>query len=91
MRQKNLEKISAAPENDIELVTEYFNDKCNCYSYAVQDYMAGCLSDQNNDDFNYLPRPGQTKGNTYLDLIGDNVKGMRRAICEDGLLFAGEK
>ena len=83
-------KLSAAPQGtDIELVSNYFNDKCNCYSYAVQDYLAGHLSNQDNDDFHYLPRPGQTRGRTYSDLMGDNIEGMRRAIHEDGLNFAG--
>ena len=85
-------KLAAAPQSDdIELVTNYFNDKCNCYAYAVQDYLAGHLSDQDNDDFSYLPRPGQSRGKSYLDLMGQNAEGMRRAIHEDGINFAGMK
>ena len=82
-------KLLAAPDDDIELVSNYFNDKCNCYSYAVQDYLAGHLSNQNDDDFSYLPRPGQSRGKTYLDLMGKNIEGMRRAVHEDGINFAG--
>ena len=89
--QSESTKLSAAPESDdISLVTDYFNHKCNCYSYAVQDYLAGQLSDQSNDDFSYLPRPGQTRGHSYLDLKGRNVEGMRRAVHEDGIDFAGQ-
>ena len=90
-KSQNDTALSSAPPDDIELVSNYFNDKCNCYSYAVQDYLAGHLSKNNNDDFNYLPRPGQSRGNTYTDIIGENVKGMQRAVCEDGLRFAGMK
>ena len=89
MHRYDTSKLSAAPENDIELVSNYFNDKCNCYSYAVQDYLAGHLSNQNDDDFSYLPRPGQSRGKTYLDLMGTNMEGMRRAVHEDGINFAG--
>ena len=89
MHRYDTSKLSSAPDNDIELVSNYFNDKCNCYSYAVQDYLAGHLSNQNDDDFNYLPRPGQSRGKTYLDLMGTNIEGMRRAVHEDGINFAG--
>lgn len=87
---KTLLKLSAAPESaDIDLVTNHFCEKCNCYSYAVQDYLAGYLGEHDNDDFNYLPRPGQSRGVSYLDLMGTNVEGMRRAVHEDGLNYAG--
>ena len=89
--QPDLTKLSAAPESDdIRLVTEYFNDKCNCYSYAVQDYSAGYITEHDDKDFHYLPRPGQTRGRTYQDLWL-SPEGMRRAIHEDGIDFAGMK
>ena len=92
VRQIDNTKLAAAPQSDdIELVTNYFNDKCNCYSYAVQDYLAGHLSDQEDDDFSYLPRPGQSRGKSYMDLLGLNEEGIRRAIHEDGINFAGLK
>ena len=47
------------------------------------------MSNQNDDDFSYLPRPGQSRGKTYLDLMGKNIEGMRRAVHEDGINFAG--
>jgi len=84
-------RLSAAPaSDDIDLVKVYFSEKCNCYSYAVQDYLAGYLGEHNNDDFNYLPRPGQTRGRTYEDLWL-SPEGMRRAVHEDGIDFAGMK
>ena len=84
-------KLSAAPaSDDIGLVLDYFNDKCNCYSYAVQDYAAGYLTDHDDRDSQYLPRPGQTRGRTYKDLWW-TPEGMRRAIHEDGIDFAGMK
>lgn len=91
-RPSEILKLSAAPESaDIDLVTNHFCEKCNCYAYAVQDYLAGYLGEQDNDDFNYLPRPGQSRGVSYLDLMGTNEEGMRRAVHEDGLNFAGIK
>ena len=89
---KTLLKLSAAPDGpDIDLVTNHFCEKCNCYAYAVQDYLGGYLGEQDNDDFNYLPRPGQSRGVSYLDLMGTNLEGMRRAVHEDGLNYAGLK
>ena len=81
---------------DKQVVDQLFCDYCNCYSYAVQDYFAGHLTGLSGTqrlpaDGGYLPRPGQTRGKSYSDLKGKNVRGMRRAVCEDGLLFAGEK
>lgn len=84
-------QLSSAPKSmDIELVSNYFCEKCNCYAYAVQDYLAGYFERRDPDDCYYLPRPGQTRGNHYMDLCGDNVDGMRRAVHEDGLMFAGK-
>ena len=84
-------RLSAAPESDdIAFVTNYFNEYCNCYSYAVQDYLAGYISKDIQADFDYLPRPGQTRGRTYQDLWL-SPEGMRRAIHEDGIDFAGMK
>ncbi|MGN0919224.1 MAG: hypothetical protein ACI4OR_00460 [Alphaproteobacteria bacterium] len=78
---------------DKQVVDQLFRDYCNCYSYAVQDYFAGHLTGlsgtERASDGGYLPRPGQTRGNSYADLKGTNIRGMRRAVCEDGLLFAG--
>lgn len=81
---------------DDKMVNQLFVHYCNCYSYAVQDYFAGHLTglsgtDRLPKDGGYLPRPGQTRGKSYSDLKGTNIQGMRRAVCEDGLLFAGEK
>jgi len=81
---------------DKQMVDQLFRSYCNCYSYAVQDYFAGHLTglsgtDRLLNDGGYLPRPGQSRGNSYSDLKGTNIRGMRRAVCEDGLLFAGEK
>ena len=84
-------KLSAAPvSDDIEFVTNHFKERCNCYSYAVQDYLAGDLSEHDEKDFHFLPRPGQTRGRTYQDLWL-SPEGMRRAIHEDGIDFAGMK
>ncbi|MBR6411592.1 MAG: hypothetical protein IKS41_00315 [Alphaproteobacteria bacterium] len=84
-------KLASAPAgDDIDLVIKHFNDKCNCYSYAVQDYTAGYLTEDDHQDSQYLPRPGQTRGRTYKDLWW-TPEGMRRAIHEDGIDFAGMK
>ena len=85
----------APATSDKEMVNQLFADYCNCYSYAVQDYFAGLLtglsaSQRDEQDGAYLPRPGQTRGKSYSDLKGQNVRGMQRAVCEDGLLFAGK-
>ena len=86
----------APASTDKSMVDQLFRDYCNCYSYAVQDYFAGHLaglssSERILEDGGYLPRPGQSRGKSYADLKGKNTQGMRRAICEDGLLFAGKK
>ena len=87
---KDILRLSAAPaSDDIRLVSNFFKETCNCYAYAVQDYLAGYLSEDNKADRNYLPRPGQIRGHTYMDLKDLNAEGMRRAIHEDGLNFAG--
>ena len=88
--QSEPSKLSAAPvSDDIEFVTNHFKERCNCYSYAVQDYLAGYISEDDQADADYLPRPGQTRGKSYMDLKGTNVEGMRRAVHEDGINFAG--
>lgn len=92
---KNKFYPGAPASADKQMVGQLFRDYCNCYSYAVQDYFAGHLtglsgSERIVDDGGYLPRPGQTRGNNYVDLLGKNVRGMQRAVCEDGLLFAGK-
>lgn len=82
----------APASSDQLIVNQLFRHYCNCYSYAVQDYFAGHLTGLSGiQRSGYLPRPGQTRGKSYTDLKGKNIRGMRRAICEDGLLFAGEK
>ena len=37
MHRYDTSKLLATPDDDIELVSNYFNDKCNCYSYAVHE------------------------------------------------------
>ena len=68
MHRYDTSKLLAAPDDDIELVSNYFNDKCNCYSYAVQDYLAGHLSNQNDDDFNKLESYFENVKNSTLDV-----------------------
>lgn len=89
--QPDTSKLASAPlSDDIAFVTNHFKERCNCYSYAVQDYIAGYISEDIQADADYLPRPGQTRGRTYQDLWL-SPEGMRRAIHEDGIDYAGMK
>ncbi len=102
-----------APENkDKELFDTIglLQSSTNCYAYAVQDYGAGLIDSAESElkiihkdaatDFNYMPRPGQTTGQSYDELLSiqpstDKVwleqrkDIMRRALKQDGIFFQG--
>ncbi len=104
--------VGAPSSYDEEMFEEFpfLKSTTNCYSYAVQCYGSGYITDEqksyirlpsNMIDFNYMARPGQTKGNSYTELFSVQPSKspswrkwrkqvMIQALKQDKVLYQGE-
>lgn len=110
-KAKDVRVLDGAPEQADRRLFDEIDVLCqttNCYAYAVQDYGAGYIhpllpEHKLLDEVVYLPRPGQTTGDSYSELYNEDTvfaspawcekrkSLMRQALKKDGILYQGEK